>query len=73
MSDHPCFEAIAEKWDGPFEKPISWNRKTGAMTAHTWMIKMYKLTSAGNISRNGGGYLHIEYCPLCGEKVTDGD
>ncbi len=71
MNDHECLTALAERWDGPFERPISWNPKTGQMNAPEWMIKIYKLTKAGNISKNGGGYLHIDYCPLCGANLTE--
>ena len=68
-SVHECIKAIAERWDGPFEKPITFDRETGALMAERWAIKVYKKTKAGNISRNGGGYLFVDYCPLCGEKL----
>ena len=68
MSDHKCFTQLAEKWDGPIEKPVSWDRETGDLKS-SWMLKVFKYTKAGNISRNGGGWLRLNYCPLCGEKL----
>ena len=70
MNEHECIKAITEIWDGPFEQPITWNCETGIVAPEKWAIKVYKLTKAGNISKNGGGYLYVEYCPLCGEKLT---
>ena len=67
---HACFVAILDKWDGPFEAPIRFNRETGALQANEIMIHCYNKTKSGQISRVGGGYLHINYCPLCGEKVN---
>lgn len=66
---HPCIKAIVENFDGPFEKPISFNRDTMELAAEAWMIKVYKLTKAGKISRSGGGYLTVTFCPLCGERL----
>lgn len=68
---HGCIAALASKFDGPFEQPIVWDRNTGEMQVAQWMIKIYKLTKTGNISKAGGGYLTINYCPLCGEKLED--
>ena len=62
-------KAIVEKWDGPFDRPITYDRTTGRMTAEDWMIRVYKLTKSGGISKNGGGYLRLEYCPICGERL----
>ena len=69
MNEHECIKAIEEKWDGPFEKPITWSLETGITAPKRWAIKVYKLTKSGNISRNGGGYLYVDFCPFCGEKL----
>ncbi len=69
-NEHECIRAMTERWDGPFEKPIVFDRETGELKVARWAIKVYKLTKGGNISKNGGGYLYVEYCPLCGEKLT---
>jgi len=66
---HECLRVASEKWDGPFERPITWDRETGDLGVGAWALKVYKLTKAGNISRNGGGYLILKYCPLCGEEL----
>lgn len=70
--DHVCFKTITEKLDGdnPFERPITWNKETGDLTASEWTIKVYKMTKAGNISKKGPIYLFIKYCPFCGELVN---
>ena len=70
MNNHTCFDQVAKRWDGPIEKPVSWDRETGEMYAK-WMIKVFKYTKSGNISRSGGGWLNINYCPICGEKLND--
>ena len=67
---HECIEVITERWDGPFERPITFNRETNELLSEKWAIKVYKLTKSGNISKSGGGYLFMDYCPLCGEKLT---
>jgi hypothetical protein len=69
--DHMCLEEMAKKWDGPFERPISWNQETGSLSADVWMVKVYKLTKAGNIPESGGGFLRLNYCPICGEKLIE--
>ena len=70
-SEHICLVEMAKKWDGPFEKPISWNRETGELKVDVWQVKVYKLTKAGNIAKKGGGYLRLNYCPICGEKLIE--
>jgi hypothetical protein len=73
VAEHPCITAIVERWDGPITRPISFVRtgNTNELKAESWTIKVYKLTKAGNISKNGGGYLRLEYCPICGERLGE--
>ena len=68
--DHACFREMAKRWDGPIEKPISFDRKTGNMSA-TWMMKLFKYTKSGGISKTGGGWLTINFCPVCGKDFRD--
>lgn len=67
---HECIRAITAKFDGPFERPITLDRETGELSVSRWAIKVYKLTKGNNISKSGGGYLYIEFCPLCGERLV---
>ena len=69
---HSCLDEFTKKWDGAIEKTIGYDLKTQTFSS-SWMIRLYKLTKAGNISNSGGGYLRIEYCPMCGVKVNDDD
>ena len=71
MSDHPCFDTIRERWEAPFEKPISFNRKTGELTTDTWVIKVFNWTKSGNVSKRDSGYLQISYCPMCGKDLSN--
>ena len=73
VDEHACIKAIVERWDGPISRPITFSRtgNVNELKAETWMMKVYKLTKGGNISKNGGGYLQIEYCPICGERLTE--
>lgn len=66
---HECLKAIQDKWDGPFERPVTWSRPLCKRTAGRWAIKVYQLTKGGNISRKDSSYLWIKHCPLCGEKL----
>jgi len=70
-NNHVCFVELKKKWDGPIEKPVGFNRKTGELISD-WRLRMFKYTKSGNISKSGGGWLIINYCPICGEGLADG-
>jgi hypothetical protein len=67
--NHKCLEAILEKWDKPFYKPVTFHRETGEINADKWAIKMYSETPAGAIKRGSSAVLFFEYCPVCGERL----
>lgn len=70
MNNHKCLETVAEKWEQPFSKPLTFNRETGDLSASQWAVKVYNLTKGGNISKTESAQLFINFCPLCGEKLT---
>ena len=71
MSDeHTCFTTLSEQWDGPIEKPVSWDRETGELSTK-WMMKVFNYTKAGNVSKSGGGWLVLSYCPVCGKELNN--
>ncbi len=67
--EHGCIETLSKHFDGPFELPIIFNRETGELSVNYWMLKLYKLTKGGNISKVGGGYIPISFCPMCGDRL----
>ena len=70
MTDtHECLKAISEKWEGPFEQRITCNRETGDRGVSDWVVRVYKKTKSGGISKQGGGVLILNYCPICGERL----
>ena len=69
--EHECFVELSKKWSGPIEQPISFNRETGALSTDTWMLKVFNYTSTGNVSKRGGGWLRLAFCPICGERLTE--
>lgn len=68
---HECLDAIAKRFDGPFERPIMINRETLDMGVGDWVVRVYKRTKSGGISKQGGGVLILNYCPICGDKLTE--
>jgi hypothetical protein len=47
-----------------------WDRETMDMTVSDWVVRVYKKTKSGGISKQGGGVLILNYCPICGERLT---
>ena len=69
-----CCNAMAEvlaKYDLPFEYPIKFRVATGEMTADTLCARLSKKTASGNLSRKGGAWLVVNFCPICGNQLQE--
>lgn len=73
----PCtcgaLEKIREKFDLPFRRPIIFNNETNSLRVGGWCAQLNKLTPSGNISKNGGGFIELKFCPFCGGRLGEGD
>ena len=66
---HGCIETLNTHFDGPFEKPIIFDKDTGELKVAQWAIRLYKLTKSGNVSKSGRGMIFVTFCPVCGERL----
>lgn len=64
-------EKIAAEFDMPFERPFL--VRMGQLKVGSWSLRLANLTPAGNLSKKGGSFLFLTYCPACGKKLVDDD
>lgn len=65
-----CLEMVKERYEMPFVIPIFINENKD-LKSMKWAIRLFNLTESGNMSKTGQATLLIDYCPLCGEKISD--
>lgn len=71
MTEFCCdvMKEVMERWDEPFSVPIRFNRETGELSTSEIGVRMMKMTPRGNISKQGGGVIMLEFCPFCGRRI----
>ena len=70
--EHVCLKTIREKWTFPFNRQITFNLETGDLSSD-WAIMVFDKTGSGAISKRNKAWLFFDYCPICGEKITEDD
>jgi hypothetical protein len=66
-------EQLEEEYDGPIERPISFNLKTGDIHSNSWAVHLYNLTPSGAISKKPAPFIFFTYCPFCGEQIRENE
>ena len=64
-------EQLETEFGGPIERPVSFNLKTGEMSAESWAIHLYHLTAGGAISKKSAPFIIFTYCPFCGKRIQE--
>lgn len=74
MTENTCC-GIPEKLTKDFEqsiyRPILWKPEGPGLELGPWSIRLYKATPAGNVSKKGATSMLMNFCPFCGEALTD--
>jgi len=66
-----AMDQIMAEFDGPFERPWILDPESKDMATGSLVIRLYKLTSTGNVSRKGGAVAKLNYCPFCATQLRE--
>ncbi len=74
MTENTCCgipEKLAEDFEQSIYRPIIWNADVSTLELGPWSFRLFRTTPAGNVSKKGAASALMNFCPFCGETLTD--